>query len=146
MTDLILMFLNLFMSTNDDLTSPWTYVKLVYWLWVYYLAVMSLKRANDAGTMPKPMKVCAWFVVIPAVLLDWLVNMLLSLVMVDPPAERIGGFTLLGLRVPNWFPKELVTGRLKRYAYDPLQAKWRREFALFMALLLDCVDPSGKHV
>lgn len=108
------------------------YLAALYVLWVYYLAVMNLKRSIDAGTAPAPMKWLGYIVVLPpAVLLDWLVNVALSLPMLDMPA---------------WWG-ELVTGRLKRYAYEPQYfGTWRQTFAINFALILDAADPSGKHI
>ena len=108
------------------------YLVALYALWIYYLAVMNLKRAIDAGQAPAPMKWLGYTIVLPpAVLLDWLVNVALSLPMLDAPA---------------WWG-ELVTGRLKRYAYEPeYHGTWRQRFAFAFALILDAADPSGKHV
>lgn len=67
----------------------------------------------------------------PAVLLDWVMNLALSLPFADPPA---------------WWG-ELVTGRLKRYAYgSEYQFTWRRDVALWFAQILDAADPGGKHI
>ena len=101
-------------------------------VWVYYLAVMNLKRAIDAKLAPWPMELLGYATVLPpALFLDWLMNMLLTFVTFDPP---------------TWWG-ELVTGRLKRYAYEPQYfGTWRQRFAKWFALILDAADPSGKHV
>lgn len=108
------------------------YLVGVYVLWIYYLAVMNLKRVIDAGLAPAPMKWLGYAVVLPpAVLLDWMMNMAFSLPLLDLPA---------------WWG-ELVTGRLKRYAYEPQHHNtWRQRFAFSFAVILDAADPSGKHV
>lgn len=108
------------------------YILGLYVLWLYYLAVMNLKRAIDSGAAPKPMRVLGYTLVLPpAVLLDWLMNLALSLPFLDAPA---------------WWG-ELVTGRLKRYAYEAKhQFTWRQRAALWFAAILDAADPSGKHV
>lgn len=108
------------------------YLAGLYVLWVYYLAVMNLKRAIDAGTAPMTMKVLGYCTVLPpAVLVDWIMNMVLTIPFLDLPAH----------------PGELVTGRLKRYAYQ-LQHwnTWREKVAVWFASILDACDPSGKHI
>lgn len=101
-------------------------------VWVYYLAVMNLKRAIDAKLAPWPMELLGYATVLPpALFLDWLMNILLTFVTFDPPA---------------WWG-ELVTGRLKRYAYDPkYHGTWLQKFAFGFAVLLDAADPSGRHI
>jgi len=108
------------------------YIVGIYVLYIYYLAVMNLKRAIDDGLAPAPMKWLGYTVVLPpAVLLDWLMNIALSAPLLDFPA---------------WWG-ELVTGRLKRYAYEPKHHDtWRQAFAVRFALILDAADPSGKHI
>lgn len=136
---------------EQDVGTTWAYVTssvvLLIVLWGYYLAVMALKRAIHEKKAPLVMQVFGYlFILPPALLLDWLVNMLLTIPMFDMPGEWVGGFKIGSFEVPNWFPKELVTGRLKRYVYEQSQPRWRREFAVFMALLLDAVELGGKHV
>jgi hypothetical protein len=96
------------------------------------MAVMNLKRAIDAGVASLPMKVLGYTTVLPpAVLLDWLMNLALSFPFFDPP---------------QW-AGELVTGRLKRYAYEAQhRGTWRQRLALWFARILDALDPSGKHI
>lgn len=100
--------------------------------WAAYNAVMNLKRPIDAGTAPWPVELLGYATVLPpAIALDWILNVVLSVVTFDPPA---------------WWG-ELVTGRLKRYVYEPAyHATWRQKFARGYAVLLDCLDPSGRHV
>lgn len=103
---------------------------LVYLLWLFYLAVMNLKRARDDGTISRVALWLGYPILVVGLLLDWLVNVLI--------------FTVLFLDAPGE-PYELVTGRLKRHAYGP--EGWRRKFARWFAdHLLDPFDPSGRHV
>ena len=102
----------------------------IYVLWAFYLAVMNLARAKEAGTLTKT----AYYFGLPlfclGLFLDWLVNLVVK--------------TLLFLEPPDAFD-ELVTYRLKRHAYGP--DGWRKTVALWYALnFLDTFDPSGKHI
>lgn len=103
---------------------------LLILLWVYYAATMNLKRAIDAGTAPKLMQVLGYTLVLPpGLFLDWLVNMMMTIVFLDWPASIF----------------ELVTGRLKRYAYGDF-GELRRKAAFIFADILDALDQSGRHV
>lgn len=102
----------------------------VYGLWLFYLAVMNLKRAQEAGALSRAALVLGYPILLIGLALDWAVNVVLTLPFLDVPAS----------------PSELVTGRLKRYAYDKSQT-WRRSAAVWFAEnLLDTFDPSGKHI
>lgn len=102
----------------------------VYVLWLFYLAVMNLKRAKDAGTISRVALWLGYPILLAGLLLDWMVNVIV--------------FSALFLELPAT-PTELVTGRLKRHAYA--QSGWRKEFSIWFAVhLLDTFDPSGKHV
>lgn len=99
----------------------------VYGLWVFYLAVMNLKRAKDAGTLRPWARRLGGPVLFVGVLLDLLVNWLV--------------FTVLLLELPR---ETLVTARLKRHLASG--AGWRYRVARwFCADLLDAFDPSGCH-
>lgn len=101
----------------------------VYVLWVFYLAVMNLKRAKDAGTISRMALWLGYPILLVGLLLDWMVNVVV--------------FTALFVELPATFT-ELVTGRLKRHAYQP---GWRSSLAEWFAEhLLDDFDPSGRHV
>lgn len=102
-------------------------------LWKYYAAAANLKRAIDNKTAPLLMQVLGYTLVLPPMLfLDWLLNYtLFRLLFWDRPAK--------------W--NELVTGRLKRYVYEAQhQGTKRQKVARIFALILDALDPSGKHV
>lgn len=107
---------------------------LVMLTWVYYAAAANLKRVIDNGTAPIVMQVLGYTLVLPPLLfMDWLLNQtLFTLLFWDKPGSK----------------SELITGRLKRYAYDPKYAGTRRRtVAVWLApSLLDALDPSGIHV
>lgn len=98
-----------------------------YALWLFYLAVMNLKRAKDAGKLSKTAYVLGLPILWFGLFLDAVVNVFIM--------------TVLMLE----FPRELtVTSRLSRHAR---KEGWRKEFAVWIAVeLLDTFDPSGKHV
>lgn len=104
------------------------YGLLALWaLWVFYLAVMNLKRARDAGTLSKTAHVMGAPVLLVGYLLDIAVNVtLMSVVLWEPPKE----FT--------------VTARLKRHHKH--STGWRLAVVLWFEPLLDPYDPSGDHV
>ncbi len=100
----------------------------LYALWFFYLAVMNLKRAKDAGTLSRlafalglPFLVCGY-------VLDLAVNVVVgSVLFVEWP--RIDGLTL--------------TARLSRHIGE---ASWRGALARWICgRLLDTFDPSGRH-
>jgi hypothetical protein len=105
----------------------------VYVLWLLYLAVMNLKRAKDAGNIPRVSLWLGYPILLAGLLIDWLVNVVI--------------FTVLFFDLPG-NATELVTGRLKRYAYgEGYGFTWRQRAAHWFAEhLLDPFDPSGKHI
>ena len=98
----------------------------LYGLWVFYLAVMSLQRALQNGTLSQPAKVLGTPVLVIGLILDALCNIVIM--------------TILLLE----FPQEwLVTKRLSRHIKKP---GWRCQVAYWICSnLLDTFDPSGKH-
>lgn len=99
----------------------------LYWLWLFYLAVMSLARAKKAGTLSKPALFFGYPILVVGLLIDLLVNVLLTVPFLDLPRETT------------------VTYRLKRYAAGP--DGWRKRVTLWFADdMLDDFDPTGKHV
>lgn len=101
---------------------------IIYALWVFFLAVMNLKRAKDAGTIAPVALAFGYPVLLVGYLLDFICNTaVFTVFMMDLPQELT------------------VTARLKRYAAGP--QNWRRAFAeWFASNLLNVFDPSGKHV
>lgn len=100
---------------------------LLYALWVFFLAVMSLKRAKDAGTLTFWNKMFGYPVLFVGLLLDFLANTLVLTV-------------LLGE-----LPREgTVTARLKRH--NETSTGWRKAVAVWSEQHLDQFDPSGDHI
>lgn len=100
----------------------------IYVLWLFYLAVMNLKRAKDAGTISKTALYLGYPLLFIGLLLDMLVN---TIVM-----------SALLLELPRW-NEILVTGRISRHAQ---QGGWRGDIARWLCeSLLDRFDPSGVH-
>jgi hypothetical protein len=113
------------------MTALLTYIGLslafTYGLWVFYLAVMNLKRVHDShGLSPWALRF-GYPVLIVGYLLDILVNWVVV--------------TLLLLELPR---EATVTARLKRHNRE--SAGWRKSVALFFEPLLDPFDPSGDHI
>lgn len=100
----------------------------IYVLWLFFLAVMNLQRARDAGTLTR----AAYFLGLPILYAGLLIDILVNVVVL----------TVLFLELPREW---LVTARLTRYARG--SAGWRRTMALWFAVnLLDTFDPSGRHI
>jgi len=98
-----------------------------YALWIFYLAVMSLKRAKDAGQLSTTAKALGYPVLIVGYLLDCFVNVFVM--------------TVLLLELPQ---ETTVTSRLKRH--NKATSGWRKAVALWAEPLLDPYDPSGDHI
>jgi len=97
-----------------------------YILWVFYLAVMNLKRVKDAGLLSKTAMALGYPVLIVGYLLDCFVNVFVM--------------TLLLLELPR---ETTVTSRLKRHNKG---TGWRKAIAAWAEPLLDPYDPSGDHI
>jgi hypothetical protein len=99
--------------------SPWI-------LWIFYLAVMSLFRANENKTLSLPAKILGYPVLIIGVLLDAMLNIfLLSLILFERPYE--------------W----LITKRLARHIKNG--TGWRFKLALWICQhLLNPFDPDQR--
>lgn len=102
-------------------------VATTYALWFFYLAVMSLKRAKDAGMLSSAAKVLGYPVLCVGLILDVLVNAFIC--------------TPLFLELPR---ELLVTSRLKRH--NRTGRGWRKRLAAWFEPLLDPFDPSGDHI
>lgn len=99
----------------------------LYLLWIFYLAVMTLKRARDANLLTKTVKALGIPVLVVGLILDFLANVFVMTVM------------LLEL------PKETtVTARLKRHNKE--STGWRLSIVKWAEPLLDPFDPSGDHI
>lgn len=104
------------------------YAALGLWLlWVFYLAVMNLKRARDAGTLSKTAYIMGLPVLAIGLLLDLVVNLLvMSIVLWEIPREAT------------------VTARLKRH--HATSTGWRLAVVRWFEPLLDPYDPGGDHI
>lgn len=101
-------------------------VLLTYFLWVFYLAVMNLVRAKEAGKLSRTAFVLGTPILLTGVILDVLCNIFVA--------------TFLVLELPR---ELLVTTRLKRLVKTE---GWRSKVAKFIcSRLLDQFDPSGCH-
>jgi len=98
-----------------------------YALWVFFLAVMNLARAKDAGQLTATAKALGYPVLIVGYVLDCFVNMTVM--------------TVLLLEIPQ---ETTVTSRLSRHLNEG--EGWRKAIAAWVAPLLDPYDPSGKHL
>lgn len=99
----------------------------IYALWIFFLAVMALKRARDSGTLSTPALVMGMPVLWMGLLVDAFVQVTVaSLVFLELPRELT------------------VTARLTRLKKGPVT--WRQRFAAWCcAHLLNAFDPSGNH-
>jgi len=108
------------------------YPLLAVWsLWIFYLAIMNLKKAKEAGTMTPVAKFCGYSIVIPGYILDILVNIFIG--------------SILFLEFPNY--KRLTLSARMDYLYVPGSISWRSRLADWLARnLLNTYDPSGEHI
>lgn len=98
-----------------------------FFLWVYYLAVMGLKRARDAGTLTGISLYAGAIVLAIGYTLDAYVNVFfMTVLLLESPREAT------------------VTARLKRHLKS--STGWRCRVAEWFIPLLDQFDPSGKHI
>lgn len=98
-----------------------------YLLWLFFICVMGLKRAKDAGLLSTTAKVLGYPVLIVGYLLDCFVNFTVM--------------TILLLEIPR---ETTVTARLSRH--NETSTGWRKTVALWAEPLLDPYDPSGNHI
>jgi hypothetical protein len=99
----------------------------LYVLWVLYLAVMSLARARDAGTLSNAAKILGYPLLAVGVAFNVAVNwILLTVVFLEFPRES------------------MFTNRVTRHCLHG--EGWRKRLACWICHdLLDAFDPSGKH-
>lgn len=98
-----------------------------YFLYVWYAAVMNIKRVRDAGELTTLGKVFGYPTLIIGLVLDLLVNVfVMTIILVELPRELT------------------VTSRLKRHHVD--SEGWRLAVVKFFEPVLDPLDPSGDHV
>lgn len=100
---------------------------LTYGLWIFYAAVMNIKRVRDMGKLTTIGKVLAYPMLVIGLVLDLLVNWLvMTVILVEIPQELT------------------VTSRLKRHQKE--STGWRLAVVKFFEPVLDPLDPSGDHV
>lgn len=99
---------------------------LTYGLYVFYCAVMNIKRVRDAGKLTTLGTVFGYPTLAIGLVLDLAVNVLvMSIVLLEIPRE--------------W----TVTSRLKRHQAS---TGWRLAVVKFFEPVLDPLDPSGDHI
>lgn len=99
----------------------------VYALFVFYAAVMNIKRVHEMGKLNPLGKALGYPTLLIGYTLDVIVNLLvMTVVMLELPRE--------------W----TVTARLKRHNLE--STGWRLVVVKFLEPVLDPLDPSGDHV
>lgn len=112
---------------NYAIAIPVGFFLILYALWIFFLAVMSLKRAKDAELLTTTAKCFGYPVLLVGLLLDFLANtFVLTLLLGELPREGT------------------VTSRLKRH--NATSTGWRKAVAAWAEPLLDPYDPSGDHI
>lgn len=99
-----------------------------YFLWMLYLAVMSLRRARRAGDLTP----VAFALGVPLLLIGGALDILLN-------------YTVVSLLFLEWppFREWTISARLTRYVHA---AGWRGRVARWVCQhLLDTFDPTGAH-
>jgi hypothetical protein len=98
-----------------------------YALYVFYAAVMNIKRVRDAGKLTWVGKALGYPTLVIGLLLDLFVNLtLMTIVLLELPRELT------------------VTARLKRHHKE--STGWRLAVVKFFEPVLDPLDPSGDHI
>jgi len=99
----------------------------IYLLWIFYVAVMGIKRVRDEGKLTKFALALGLPVLVIGLLLDFIVNVfVMTLLLLEPPKEMT------------------VTARLKRHHKD--SSGWRLAVVHFFEPILDPFDPDGDHI
>lgn len=106
---------------------------ITYALFIFYAAVMNIKRVKDAGKLTTIGKVLGYPTLVIGLFLDLLVNVfVMTVVLLEIPREMT------------------VTGRLKRHHLESIGEswidKWRMGVVKFFEPVLDPLDPSGDHI
>jgi hypothetical protein len=100
---------------------------ITYALYVFYAAVMNIKRVRDAGKLTIIGKVLGYPTLVVGLFLDLLVNVfVMTVVLLELPCELT------------------VTSRLKRHHKE--STGWRLAVVKFFEPVLDPLDPSGDHI
>lgn len=116
---------------NTHITNGLIYIGLslaiTYGLYVFYCAVMNIKRVRDAGKLTKLGMAFGYPTLVIGLMLDLLVNVFVM--------------TIILLEVPQ---ELTVTSRLKRHNRE--STGWRLAVVKFFEPVLDPLDPSGDHI
>ncbi len=116
---------------NTHITNGLIYISLslaiTYGLYVFYCAVMNIKRVRDAGKLTKLGMAFGYPTLVIGLVLDLLVNVFVM--------------TIILLEVPQ---ELTVTSRLKRHNRE--STGWRLAVVKFFEPVLDPLDPSGDHI
>jgi hypothetical protein len=100
---------------------------ITYALYVWYAAVMNIKRVRDMGKLTTLGKVFGYPTLVIGLILDLLVNwFVMSIILLEIPRELT------------------VTSRLKRHHKE--STGYRLAVVKFFEPVLDPLDPSGDHV
>jgi hypothetical protein len=100
---------------------------ITYALYVWYAAVMNIKRVRDMGKLTTLGKVFGYPTLVIGLILDLLVNwFVMSIILLEVPRELT------------------VTSRLKRHHKE--STGYRLAVVKFFEPVLDPLDPSGDHV
>jgi hypothetical protein len=98
-----------------------------YALWIFYLAVMNLKRVRDLGLLSKTARILGTPVLFVGYLLDIFLNVfVMTIILLELPKEAT------------------ISSRLKRHNND--KGGWRLAVVRWFEPLLDPYDPSGDHI
>lgn len=108
------------------MTNALAIIASIYLLWALFLAVMSLARAKDAGTLTRPALILGTPILLVGFALDVAVNWSVM--------------TVLLLELPH---ELTVSARLKRHNHG---TGWRHRVARFAEQFLDPFDPRGDHI
>ena len=100
---------------------------ITYALYVWYAAVMNIKRVRDMGKLTTLGKVFGYPTLVIGLILDLLVNwFVMTIILLEVPRELT------------------VTSRLKRHHKE--STGWRLAVVKFFEPVLDPLDPSGDHI
>ena len=103
-----------------------TILAALYALWVFFLAVMNLKRVSELGQLSGLAKVLGLPIILIGYGLDVCINLtVMTVLLVELPQELT------------------VSARLERHNRGQ---GWRKAVATWFEPLLDPFDPSGNHI
>lgn len=102
---------------------------LFYFTWVFFAAIMNIKRVRDAGKLTRTARVLGMATLAIGLVLDLAVNWLIA--------------PVLFLELPRW-REWLLSARITRLI--AAGTGWRARLALWLRMqLLDEIDPGGVH-